>query len=85
MAIYPGHLAMVNNGTLNPKIPVTKDTPPTFLLMAGDDHVDGVEQALAYYTARRPPAFRPECTCMRKVATPSVRARRSWRSTTGRR
>ena len=23
----------------------------TFLLMAGDDHVDGVEQALAYYTA----------------------------------
>ena len=50
MAIYPGHLAM-NNGTLNPKIPVTKDTPPTFLLMAGDDHVDGVEQALAYYTA----------------------------------
>ena len=50
MAIYPGHLAM-DDGRLNPKIPVTKDTPPTFLLMAEDDHVDGVEQALAYYVA----------------------------------
>jgi acetyl esterase/lipase len=50
MAIYPGHLAM-DDGTLNPKIPVTRDTPPTFLLMAEDDHVDGVEQALAYYVA----------------------------------
>lgn len=49
MALYPGHLAM-DDGSLNPQIPVAKDTPPTFIAMAGDDHVDGVEQALAYYT-----------------------------------
>jgi len=49
MAIYPGHLAV--NGKLNPNVPVTPDTPPTFVLQAEDDHVDGVEQALVYYTA----------------------------------
>jgi acetyl esterase/lipase len=49
IAIYPGHLAM--SGKLNPNVPVTRDTPPTFLLQAEDDHVDGVEQALVYYTA----------------------------------
>jgi acetyl esterase/lipase len=49
LAIYPGHLAV--GGRLNPNVPVTRDTPPTFLLQAGDDHVDGVEQALVYYTA----------------------------------
>lgn len=47
--IYPGHLAM--DGKLNPNVPVTSDTPPTFLVQAEDDHVDGVEQALVYYTA----------------------------------
>jgi acetyl esterase/lipase len=36
---------------LNPEIPVTSRTPPTFLLQNEDDHVDGVEQALAYYIA----------------------------------
>ena len=49
LAIYPGHLAM--DGKLNPNVPVTRDTPPTFVLQAEDDHVDGVEQALVYYTA----------------------------------
>lgn len=47
--IYPGHLAM--DGKLNPNVPVTGDTPPTFLVQAEDDHVDGVEQALVYYAA----------------------------------
>jgi acetyl esterase/lipase len=49
VAIYPGHLA--KDGTLNPNVPVTRDTPPTFVLQAEDDHVDGVDQALVYYTA----------------------------------
>jgi acetyl esterase/lipase len=49
LAIYPGHLAV--DGKLNPNVPVTRDTPPTFLLQAEDDHVDGVDQALVYYTA----------------------------------
>jgi acetyl esterase/lipase len=61
IALYPGHLWLHEDEDddprvktdlrLRPDITVTKDTPPTFLLMAEDDHVDGVEQALAYYTA----------------------------------
>jgi acetyl esterase/lipase len=34
---------------LNPEIPVTSQTPPTFLLQAEDDHVDNVDDSLAYY------------------------------------
>ena len=36
---------------LNPEIPITSQTPPTFLLQNEDDNVDGVNQALAYYIA----------------------------------
>jgi acetyl esterase/lipase len=36
---------------LNPDIPVTPQTPPTFLLQAEDDHVDNVDDSLAYYIA----------------------------------
>ena len=36
---------------LNPDIPVTRNTPPTFLLQAEDDHVDNVNDSLAYYIA----------------------------------
>jgi acetyl esterase/lipase len=36
---------------LNPEVPVTKQTPPTFLLQAEDDHVDNVDDSLAYYIA----------------------------------
>jgi acetyl esterase/lipase len=50
LAIYPGHLAN-EDGSLNRNVPVSKDTPPTFLLQAEDDYVDGVEQSLVYYTA----------------------------------
>jgi acetyl esterase/lipase len=50
LAIYPGHLA-TDQGTLNPNVPVSRETPPTFLLQAEDDYVDGVDQALVYYTA----------------------------------
>lgn len=49
MAIYPGHLD--ESGALNPNVPVTADTPPTFLVQAEDDGVDGVRQSLTYYTA----------------------------------
>ncbi len=38
---------------LNPDIPVTRHTPPTFLLQAEDDHVDNVNDSLAYYIALR--------------------------------
>ena len=50
MPIYPGHLA-TDDDKLNPNIPVTSETPPTFLVQAEDDHVDGVNQALVYYNA----------------------------------
>ena len=53
VAIYPGH--MRENTTkefdLNPTIPVTASTPPTFLLQAENDNVDGVQQSLVYYIA----------------------------------
>lgn len=53
--IYPGHLWRPPDGsaalTLNARIHVTPQTPPTFLLQAEDDHVDGVEQSLTYYLA----------------------------------
>jgi acetyl esterase/lipase len=36
---------------VNPELPVTSQTPPTFLLQAEDDHVDNVNDSLAYYIA----------------------------------
>jgi acetyl esterase/lipase len=36
---------------LNPDIRVTQETPPTFLLQAEDDHVDSINDSLAYYIA----------------------------------
>ena len=61
IAVYPGHLwahededdATRDNEdlSLRPDIRVRADTPPTFLLQAEDDDVDGVEQSLAYYVA----------------------------------
>jgi acetyl esterase/lipase len=36
---------------LNPDVPVTGQTSPTFLLQAEDDHVDNVDDSLAYYIA----------------------------------
>jgi acetyl esterase/lipase len=51
VAIYPGHLWVDDKFQLNPYIHVTGDTPPTFLLQAEDDNVDGVHQSLVYYMA----------------------------------
>jgi len=52
VAVYPGHLSV--DGApykLNPNVPVTRGTPPTFLVQAEDDYVDGINQSLAYYIA----------------------------------
>jgi acetyl esterase/lipase len=52
VAIYPGHLWFGGSAfRLNPNVPVTRQTPPTFLLQAEDDHVDNVNDSLAYYIA----------------------------------
>jgi acetyl esterase/lipase len=50
VAVYPGHLATKDN-QLNPNVPVSKETPPTFIVQAEDDDIDGVEQALVYFRA----------------------------------
>jgi acetyl esterase/lipase len=50
--LYPGHL-WTDEGRfeLNPDVPVTGKTPPTFLLQAEDDDVDSVNHSLVYYIA----------------------------------
>jgi len=61
VAIYPGHL-WVNEDRypptkndekfeLRPDIHVTRQTPPTFLLQAENDDVDGVNQSVVHYIA----------------------------------
>src|ERR1019366_8291092 len=50
VALYPGHL-WNDNFELNPGIPVTPQTPPTFLLQAENDPVDNVNNSLVYYAA----------------------------------
>ncbi len=52
VALYPGHLWIDGKKfELNPDVPVTRRTPPTFLLQAEDDYVDNVNQSLVYYIA----------------------------------
>jgi acetyl esterase/lipase len=48
--VYPGHLA-TDNDSLNPNVPVSSETPPTFLVQAEDAHMDPVHECLVYYTA----------------------------------
>ena len=53
VALYPGHM-MENTSRpfqLNPYVPVTSQTPPTFILQAEDDPVDPVQNSLMYYSA----------------------------------
>jgi len=52
VALYPGHLWISSKGfELNPEVPVTRQTPPTFLLQAENDPVDSVNNSLVYYIA----------------------------------
>ncbi len=52
IALYPGHLWKDDgNFELNPNVPVTSNTPPTFLLQAENDPVDNVNNSLVYYIA----------------------------------
>jgi acetyl esterase/lipase len=48
----PDRLSIADEGlALNPDLHITSQTPPTFLLQAEDDHVDNVNDSLAYYVA----------------------------------
>jgi acetyl esterase/lipase len=52
VALYPGHLNIGSKTfELNPDVPVTRQTPPTFLLQAENDDVDTVNNSLVYYIA----------------------------------
>ena len=52
IACYPGHLWKDDgNFELNPNVPVTTNTPPTFLVQAENDPVDHVNNSLVYYLA----------------------------------
>ena len=52
VALYPGHLWIGSEKfELNPDVPVTRQTPPTFLLQAENDPVDTVNNSLVYYIA----------------------------------
>jgi acetyl esterase/lipase len=53
VALYPGHLWIGGheNSALSPEVPVTRQTPPTFLVQADDDPVDDIENALVYFAA----------------------------------
>jgi acetyl esterase/lipase len=52
IACYPGHLWKDDKRfILNPHVPVTTNTPPTFLLHAENDDVDDVQHSLVYYLA----------------------------------
>jgi acetyl esterase/lipase len=49
--VVPHPATADKNLGLNPDLHITKQTPPTFLLQAEDDHVDNVNDSLAYYIA----------------------------------
>ncbi|HZZ42066.1 MAG TPA: alpha/beta hydrolase [Tepidisphaeraceae bacterium] len=52
IACYPGHLWSEDEGMkLNPNVPVSGKTPPTFLVQAENDPVDNVNHSLVYYMA----------------------------------
>jgi acetyl esterase/lipase len=52
VGVYPGHLRVGGHAyKLNPNLAVTRQAPPTFLVQAQDDNVDGVNQSVAYYIA----------------------------------
>jgi acetyl esterase/lipase len=53
IVMFPGHMTnhTTNPYELNKKIPVDSKTPPTFLLQAGNDPIDPIENSLVYYIA----------------------------------
>jgi acetyl esterase/lipase len=52
IALYPGHMWDEDMPlVLNPNVPVTTNTPPTFIVQAQDDPVDSVNNSLVYFVA----------------------------------
>ena len=53
LVFYPGHMTFhtIKPFELNSKIPVDSNTPPMFILQAGNDPVDSIQNSLVYYIA----------------------------------
>ncbi len=53
IALYPGHMLehTKKDFELNPYVPVTSKTPPTFLVQAENDPVDNIQNSLIYFAA----------------------------------
>jgi acetyl esterase/lipase len=53
IVMFPGHMIAHTNNPyeLNKKLPVDGNTPPTFLLQAGNDPIDTIQHSLVYYIA----------------------------------
>jgi acetyl esterase/lipase len=50
IALYPGHICR-DGGSFDPKLPVIKNAPPTFIVQAWDDATDPICNSLMYATA----------------------------------
>ncbi|TXF79460.1 alpha/beta hydrolase [Chryseobacterium sp.] len=53
IVFYPGHMTFHTTKPyeLNTDLPVDRETPPTFILQAGNDPIDPIENSLVYYMA----------------------------------
>jgi acetyl esterase/lipase len=53
IVMFPGHMTFHTSKPyeLNKTLPVDKNTPPMFLLQAGNDNVDSIQHSLLYYIA----------------------------------
>lgn len=53
IVLFPGHMTNHTNKPyeLNNTIPVDSNTPPTFILQAGNDPIDPIENSLVYFIA----------------------------------
>jgi acetyl esterase/lipase len=53
IVMFPGHMTSHTNDPyeLNKKLPVDGNTPPTFILQAGNDPIDPIQNSLVYYIA----------------------------------
>ena len=53
LSFFPGHMMVHTKHPydLNNTLPVDKDTPPMFILQAGNDPVDTIQNSLVYYIA----------------------------------
>ncbi len=53
VVFFPGHMTVHADGpyALNKTLPVDSETPPMFILQAGNDPVDTIQNSLVYYIA----------------------------------